>query len=97
MNFEDYLRNLIETLERFRQHGLKSKHQKCLLFQKELELVGRNISSNQFKMTSKDSEEWSVPISLKKLERYLGLSNYHCVLVKKCRTGKNALQFNWSE
>ena len=37
MNFEDHLKNLIEALERFRLRGLKSKPQKCILFQKEVE------------------------------------------------------------
>ena len=32
MNFEDHLSNLIETLERFRLHGLKLKPRKCILF-----------------------------------------------------------------
>ena len=52
MNFEDHLSNLIETLERFRLHGLKLNPRKCILFQKEVEFLGRNVSSNQLKMTS---------------------------------------------
>ena len=35
MKFEDHLRNLIETLERFRLRCLKLKPRKCILFQKE--------------------------------------------------------------
>ena len=85
MNFEDHLSNLIETLERFRLHGLKLKPRKCILFQKEVEFLGRNVNSNQLKMTSKDTktvEEWPVPTSSKEVERFLGLANYHRVFVK---------------
>ena len=107
MNFEDHLSNLIETLERFRLHGLKLKPQKCILFQKEVEFLGRNVSSNQLKMTSKDTktvEEWPVPTSSKEVERFLGLANYHRVFVKNFAekaqvlyslTGKN--KFRWGQ
>ena len=107
MNFEDHLCNLIETLERFRLHGLKLKPRKCILFQKEVEFLGRNVSSNQLKMTSKDTktvEEWPVPTSSKEVERFLGLANYHRVFVKNFAekaqvlyslTGKN--KFRWGQ
>ena len=107
MNFEDHLSNLIETLERFRLHGLKLKPRKCILFQKEVEFLGRNVSSNQLKMTSKDTktvEEWPVSTSSKEVERFLGLANYHRVFVKNFAekaqvlyslTGKN--KFRWGQ
>lgn len=33
-NFQDYLDNIIEVLQRFRSYGLKLKAQTCILFRK---------------------------------------------------------------
>lgn len=107
MNFEDHLKNLAETLDRFKQHGLKLKPRKCVLFQREVEFLGRIVSSNQLKITSKDTktvDAWPVPTSSKEVERFLGLANYHRSFIKNFAvmaqplynlTGKN--QFKWSE
>ena len=54
MKFEDHLKNLAEAFERFKQYDLKPKPRKCILFQSEVECVGRIVSSNQLKMASKD-------------------------------------------
>lgn len=105
MNFEDHLKNLAEAFERLRQHGLKLKPRKCILFQSEVEFLGRIVSSNQLKMASKDIEtvtEWPVPTSSKEVERFLGLANYHRSFIKNFAemarplyklTGKN--NFKW--
>ena len=106
MDFDNHLQNLAETFERFRKYGLKLKPRKCILFQSEVEFLGRIVSSNQLKMATKDIDaiiEWPVPKSSKEEERFLGLANYHRAFIKDfadkahqlyCLTGKN--KFKWS-
>ena len=82
MDFDNHLQNLAETFERFRKYGLKLKPRKCILFQSEVEFLGRIVSSNQLKMATKDIDaiiEWPVSKSSKEVERFLGLANYHIV------------------
>ena len=54
MNFECHLKNLAESFDPFRKHGLTLKPRKCFLFQKEVKFLGRIVSNNQLRMTSKD-------------------------------------------
>jgi hypothetical protein len=42
-DFEGHLANLRAVLVRFREYGLKLKPQKCELFQKEVEFLGRVV------------------------------------------------------
>ena len=105
MNFEDHLNNLAEAFERFKQYGLKLKPRKRILFQSEVEFLGRIVSSNQLKMASKDIAtvtEWPIPTTSKEVERFLGLANYHRAFIKNFAgmaqplyslTGKN--KFKW--
>ena len=107
MSFEDHLKNLAEAFERFRQYGLKLKARKCILFQSEVEFLGRIVSSNQLKMSTKDITtvtDWPVPKTSKEVERFLGLANYHRSFIKDFAvmaqplyglTGKN--KFKWDD
>lgn len=73
------------AFDRFRHHGLKLKPRKCILFQSEVEFLGRVVSSNQLKMASKDIKavtDWPIPTSSKEMERFLGLANYHRTFIK---------------
>ena len=106
-SFEEHLQNLEETLKRFRQYGLKLKPRKCILFQSEVEFLGRIVSSNQLKIAAEDVKtvlDWPVPTSSKEVERFLGLANYHRAFIKKFAdiaqplynlTGKN--KFKWDQ
>ncbi|MBV2113414.1 MAG: DDE-type integrase/transposase/recombinase [Candidatus Thiodiazotropha sp. (ex Ctena orbiculata)] len=105
MDFEDHFKNLAEAFKRFKQHGLKLKARKCVLFQREVEFLGRVVSSNQLKMAAKDITtvaDWPVPKSSKDVEKFLGLANYHRSFIKNfaelarvlyALTGKN--KFKW--
>ena len=107
MSFENHLKNLEEAFERFRQYGLKLKPRKCILFQSEVEFLGRMVSKNQLKMGVKDIStitDWPVPTSSKEVERFLGLANYHRSFIKNFAelaqplyslTGKN--KFKWED
>ena len=106
-SFEDHLVNLGETLGRFREYGLKLKPKKCVLFQKEVEFLGRQVSSNTLAMSRADTrvvEDWPEPKNSKDVERFMGLANYHRTFVKDFSkkaeplykvTGKQ--EFQWEE
>ena len=85
MDFEDHLKNLAEALGRFKQPGLKLKPRKCILFQSEVEFLGRVVSSNQLKMATKDIStvtDWPEHTSSKEVEQFLGLANCHRSFLK---------------
>ncbi len=79
-NFRNHIDNLKDVLLRFRSYGLKLKPKKCVLFQREIEFLGRKVSSNTLTMTEQDIKvvcEWPKPACAKDLERFMGLTNYH--------------------
>ena len=85
MDFEDHLKNLAEAFGIFRLHGLKLKPRKCILFQSEVEFLGRVVSSNQLKMATKGIStvtDWPEPTSSKEVEQFLELANYHRSFIK---------------
>lgn len=47
-NFQDYLDNIIEVLQRFRSYGLKLKPQKCILFRKEVDRISWSYSKQKW-------------------------------------------------
>ena len=83
--FEDHLGNLGEALKRFRKYGLKLKPKKCLFFQREVEFLGRLVSSDKLSMTEahiKVVAAWPTPTCSKDVECFMGLANYHRSFVK---------------
>ena len=77
---QDHLANLRVVLERFRQYGLKFKPRKCEFFRREVEFLGRTVSSGGVEMGKQYIEavqEWPVPVNSKAVERFLGFANYH--------------------
>ena len=103
----EHLKNLEEAFERFWQHGLKLKPRKCILFQSEVEFLGRIVSKNLVKMGTKDIStitDWPVSTSSIEVERFLGLANYHRSFIKNFAelaqrlyslTGK--IKFKWED
>ena len=82
---EDHLNNLGDVFRRFRKFGLKLKPKKCSLFCKEVEFLGRLVGVNGVTMTDQSLEtirEWRAPKSVKEVEKFLGLANFHRVFIK---------------
>ncbi len=51
-----------------------------MLFQKEIDFLGRRVSSNTLTMTDHDIKvvsDWPTPSCAKDVERFMGLANYH--------------------
>ena len=81
---EDHLNNLRLVFQRFRHYRLKLKPSKCNLFQKEIEFLGRKISADGMTLTDHSvatMEKWSPPNSVKEVERFLGLVNFHRMFI----------------
>lgn len=79
LSFADLLQNLQLVFERFRQNGLKLKPAKCLMFQKEVEFLGRIV--NKTGMAIGD-EYVEVVKTTKEVEKFLGFANYHRAFIK---------------
>ncbi len=78
--FEDHLANLRQAFSRFRKYGLRLKPKKCVLFQTEIDSLGRRVTGNSPAMTDSDIvvvRDWPVPARAKDLEHFMGLANYH--------------------
>ena len=105
--FYEHISNLRETFGRFRKYGLRLKPKKCLIFQKEVEFLGRIVTGESLAISSDDTKvvhEWPTPKCSKDVERFMGLANYHRSFVRQFADiaaplygviGKN--KFQWGE
>lgn len=63
-DFESSLRNLREAFDRFRHYYLELKPKKYALFQKEVEFLGKGVSSRGISISPTKTEaviNWPVP------------------------------------
>jgi hypothetical protein len=105
--FDDHFQNLEEELQRFRKYGLKLKPKKCILFQHEVEILGRIASNDRLSMAEKDIkvvQNWETPQCSKDVQRFMGLVNYHRMFVKNFAEMSEPLyrnvgkdKFKWEE
>ena len=82
---EEHLTNLEQVFKRFKEFHMKLKPRKCSIFQKEVEFLGRRVGVNGVKLTDQSKEvieKWKDPETVKELEQFLGLANYHRRFVK---------------
>ena len=105
--FQDHLRHIQEVLLRFRKYQLKLKPKKCVLFQKQVDFLGRIVSEEGISLSEIDIKavlDWPVSRNTREVEQFLGLANYHRNFIKNFSriavplyrlTGKNP--FVWSE
>ena len=79
-DFDDHLKNLVKVLERFRRYNLKLKPKKCFFFQTEIMFLGKLVKREGVFMNPSSVEavqKWPTPTSVKEVQRFLGLVNYH--------------------
>ena len=84
-SFTDHLNNIKEVLTRLRSYRLKLKPSKCVLFQKEVEFLGRWVSNTGLSMKEEHTKaviNWPVPKNTHEVEQFLGLVNYHRMFIK---------------
>ena len=106
-DFQSHLNNLRHVFERFRKYQLKLKPQKCVLFTKTVEFLGRKVSADGLEIGNqhvKPVQDWVRPTSTRHVERFLGFANYHRSFIKDFAkisgplyeiTGKT--KFQWKE
>ena len=83
--FSDHIKNLKETLDRFRTYNLKLKPKKCLLFQKEVKFLGKIVSAQGIKPNPESIQkilEWPVPCNRTELQQFLGLATITGTILK---------------
>lgn len=79
-DFVSSLRNLREAFDRFRHLNLKLKPKKCALFQKEVEFLGKIVSSRGISISPTKLESvknWPVPTNPTELLSFLRFLNFH--------------------
>jgi len=82
---EEHLERLVRILDRFRSAGLKLKPEKCSLMQRSVSFLGHVVSGDGIATDPEKIRvvaEWPVPISIKEVRSFLGLSGYYRRFVK---------------
>lgn len=97
---------LFKVLERFKQHGVKLRPEKCEILQKEIQFLGHTISEGTISASPrlvKAVKEFPRPKNKTEIQRFLGMCNFYRKFIKNYSiisepltrlTGK--LPFEWS-
>ena len=106
-DFKNHLENLKVVFRRLRQHNLKLKPKKCVLFRMKAKFLGKIVSYNSVEVDPESLEtikKWPIPTTTKEVESFLGFVNYHrehlpnlaeLSIPLYALTGKNP--FKWTE
>ena len=76
----EHLENLEHVLQRFRQHGIRVKRNKCYFMQSSVQYLGRRIDAEGIHATDsklKAITEAPAPKNIQELRSFLGLLNYY--------------------
>ena len=77
---EEHLQNLRRVLQRLWEHGMKLRHDKCIVFQNSVEYIGHTISAEGVHTTTKKLKaivDAPPPCNVSELRSFLGLLNYY--------------------
>ena len=78
--FLEMIKNLDMLLERFAQAGLKLNSQKCQLFKKQVDFLGRVINEQGVHSNPQNIEcvkNWPLPKNITELRSFLGMCSYY--------------------
>ena len=85
ISFEDHIKHLREVLQLLRQDQWQVKFSKCSFAQRELSYLGF-VVSQQGVSTEPEKiqkvQQWPVPLNVKQLRQFLGLSGYYRKFVR---------------
>ena len=79
-DFYDHPNNLITIFQRFRYNNLKLKPKKCFLFQTQIMFLGKLVTKNGLSVNPDSTSvitKWPKPTTVKEVQKFLGLVNYH--------------------
>ena len=107
-SFDEALENIVSVYARFRKYDLKLKAKKCVLFQKKVLFLGKEVSQEGI-APNPDSvrrvHEWPILRTAKEVMGFLGLANYHRSHIKDFaqmadplyRLTKKGVTFDWKK
>ena len=85
-DFYDHLDDLITVFKRFRSYNLiKLWPKKCFLFQTQIVFLGKLVTKNGLSVNPDSTsviKKWPKPTTVKEVQKFLGLVNYHCTYLK---------------
>ena len=76
----EHLKNVVAVLQKFREHGLRVKKQKCEFLQPCVEYLGHNIDAKGLHVLKSKVEAITnapIPRNVQELRSFLGLLNYY--------------------
>ena len=82
---EEHVERLVRVLGRLRSAGLKLKPEKCRLMQRSVSFLGHVVSDRGIATDPEKTRmvsEWPVPVSVKEVRSFLGLTGYYRRFVK---------------
>ena len=104
--FDEHVEHMRQVLQRLQEHGVKLKAQKCHLFQREANYLGRIVSAEGYRPDPKHTDairmlkEW-IPKTVGEVRHLMGLLGYYRQYIENfSRTAKpiyDLLKENQSE
>ena len=105
---EELIDRLRQVLDRLREVGLKAKPSKCVLFQRQIQFLGHQVSEFGIEPQTEKIEaikNWPQPHCLRDVRAFFGLASYYRRFVKNfasiaaplSRLTKKQVHFEWSE
>ena len=79
-NMEEHQQHLWQVLDKLREHKLYAKMKKCSFGQKEIDFLGHHVTQHGIQTDPQKIQairDWQLPANVKKLQSFLGLSNFY--------------------
>ena len=106
-DFTGMIVSLKKVFMRFREHNMKLKPRKCNFFKREVEFLGKLVSSEGIRISPDKVDavkNWPIPTNAKQVMSYLEFMNYHRSHIRNfgelsasLYTLSNAKKFVWNE
>ena len=104
----ELLQRLDTVLARLKQHGLKVKPSKCILFRKQIQFLGHLVDANGIQPLPEKVQairDWPTPRCLKDVRSFVGMAGYYRKFVHNfallaeplTRLTKQNVKFSWSQ
>jgi hypothetical protein len=84
-SYQDHLMHLQQVMQLLQKHQWKVKHSKCSFAQRSISYLGYMVSASGVATDPQkvlDVQKWPVPLNLKELRGFLGLSGYYQKFVR---------------